>query len=148
MWCRANGATLRSGHAEGADYAFEVGALEACIAYLPWESFGEDRRLPGVAYPVFEASKMADDLVRKVHPAPERLSGAAWRLHGRNTWQVFGPAFHMPSSCLVCWTPGGTVQGGTATAIRLAQVAGIPVFNMFRWSKQDVIDELEELLED
>jgi hypothetical protein len=32
--------TLRSGHAQGADRAFELGAKEKSIIYLPWQTFG------------------------------------------------------------------------------------------------------------
>ena len=42
-FCRENKILLRSGHADGADFAFELGAQEACVAYLPWNGFNRQK---------------------------------------------------------------------------------------------------------
>ena len=34
-----------------------------------------------------------------------------------------------PVDAVTCWTPGGRVVGGTATAMRIAEAYGIPVIN-------------------
>lgn len=39
QWAKQNSHILRSGHAPGADYAFEKGAEQNCIVYLPWNRF-------------------------------------------------------------------------------------------------------------
>ena len=41
-WCKEINFTLRSGHAEGADWFFEQGAQENCTAYLPWAGFNNE----------------------------------------------------------------------------------------------------------
>ena len=62
--------------------------------------------------------------------------------HTRNVFQVLGlvPYMNNASKFLVCWTPCGSktldetcdLTGGTRTAIRLAVIYGIPVFNLAR----------------
>jgi hypothetical protein len=66
-------------------------------------------------------------------PALFRLRGpgtGAPRLFARNAFQVLGLNLSTPSSRVYCWTPGGAVVGGTAIAIRLAQIHNIPVINL------------------
>ena len=43
-----------------------------------------------------------------------------------------------PVSAVVCWTMRGRVEGGTGVAIRLAETAGIPVFNLATMHPRDV----------
>ena len=52
------------------------------------------------------------------------------RLIARNLLQIFGENKETPSSFVVCWTPDGKDSGGTGYAIRAAQKAGIPVYNL------------------
>lgn len=121
------GYTLRSGGAEGADSAFEDGATAKEI-YRP-----ED------------ATPMALKMAAAVHPKWGYCSGYAKRLHARNCFQVLGRELDTPSCMLICWTPdgatcaaectfvpGGVSTGGTATAIRLAELHDVPVRNLAR----------------
>jgi hypothetical protein len=110
---QARGYTLRSGGAVGADQAFEAGAGEAKEIFRP-----ED------------ATEEAMAIAASVHPAWDRCSPIAKRLHGRNAFQVLGRTLDDPSDFVVCWTADGTAIGGTATAIRIAELHGIPVFNL------------------
>lgn len=132
------GWVLRSGAAEGADSAFAAGcdAEPGALAeiYLPWRGFnGSDSAR-------FDVCERALALARSVHPAWERLSPPAMRLHARNCYQVLGAALDAPSRFLVCWTPDGCESaagrsvrtGGTATALALAERAGVPRFNLAR----------------
>jgi len=128
-WCREHKVPLRSGHADGADWAFEQGAQELCIAYLPWRGFNKHLK-SAARTPVCEQPEAVAALVREFHPAPERLSAGVRKLHGRNMFQVLGSRLNQPSSAVVCWTPDGRVVGGTATAIKLALAHGIPVYNL------------------
>jgi len=143
-WCRRNRVPLRSGHADGADWAFELGAQEFCIAYLPWKSFREDY-LSNARRVVYRASPESEALVDRIHPNAGRLMPGARKLHGRNTWQVLGSKLNMPSTALVCWTPGGKSVGGTRTAIVLAQVHGIPVLNLAVRTEPEVLEALDQL---
>jgi len=149
---RAAGGWLRSGGAAGADRAFEEGAQDRCLVYLPWPMKGDEirfHRLTGARCVAFDdAPDTAKDAARKsvdqYHPAPERLSFTGRRLHSRNYFQVMG-FNEQPVSAVVCWTPtvGGRPQGGTAQAIRIANSLDIPVYNMAmeRWGDPEKVLE-------
>lgn len=143
-WCRQKRVPLRSGHADGADWAFEQGAQEFCIAYLPWRGFRVDytSRARNVLY---KPSPETEAWVDRLHPNAGRLMPGARKLHGRNVWQVLGSKLNTPSSALVCWTPGAKLVGGTRTAIVLAQEHGIPVFNLAAQGEEEVLESLYQL---
>lgn len=129
------GYTLRSGGADGADKAFEKGANAAGGAteiYLPWRNFN------GHKSNLCTISKEATALAATIHPAWDRCSQGAKALHARNCYQVLGADLNAPSEFLVCWTPDGIAQGGTATAINLAIKHGIKVINL---GKEKEIEE-------
>lgn len=144
-WCREHHIPLRSGHAEGADWAFEFGAQELCIAYLPWKGFNKHLK-SAAKKPVVEQTVEVTELIRQVHAAPEKLSSGAWKLHGRNVFQILGSTLNKPSTVVVCWTINGAVKGGTATAIRLAQGRGIPVYNLAVAPFDQVMSDLNLML--
>lgn len=130
------GWTLRSGGAVGVDQAFEAGAVRMRPEiYIPWQGF-RNRYVGPYDPPAIllssEDFRLAEERVSQVHPTWEKCGPSAQTLHARNAFQVFGsltvPA--EPSRFVLCWTQDGAVKGGTATAIRLAQNAGIPVFNL------------------
>lgn len=56
LWCRENNIWVRSGHAQGADWAFECGAQENCIAYLPWKGFNTELKSKARFHVVEESS--------------------------------------------------------------------------------------------
>lgn len=143
-WCRDWGVPLRSGHAEGADWAFERGAQELCIAYLPWQRFNDHLRSRARKV-VFSPSEETTEIVRSVHPAPDKLSAGAWKLHGRNVYQILGTRLTKPSSVVVCWTPGGKLIGGTATALALAALKGIAIYNLAVTPAEEVQGVLEAM---
>lgn len=129
--------TLRSGAADGADAAFEAGAVDArgnCDIYLPWRGFN------GHASALHEVSAEALALAQTVHPRWESLGQGPKKLHARNGYQVLGQSLQDPVDFVVCWTADGceskaerrSSTGGTATAIVLAEANGIPVFNLQR----------------
>lgn len=134
--------TLRSGAADGADSAFEQGARDghgACEIYLPWAGFN------GHASQLTKVSPAALEMARSMHPAWDRLSPAAQKLHARNCNQVLGDSLDEPVRMVICWTPDGceskeqrrSTTGGTASAIVLAQAWGVPVFNLFNEASRD-----------
>jgi hypothetical protein len=138
----AAGWTVTSGHADGADYAFERGAKGSCIIYLPWEGFNAG--LPILGRPVVVVGTEAlDDMVREFHRAPGRLSRGGWALMRRNACQILGMDLNEPVDAVVCWTRRGIASGGTGQAMRIAGSRGIPVINMFpEAAATDVIREL------
>jgi hypothetical protein len=126
VWCREHGHIVRSGHAIGADWAFEQGALKNCEVFLPWTTY--NRELPVLGrriLPVLTAAHYAT--VDKYHPAPSRLTSGARSMHARNACQIFGEQLNDPVTAVVCWR---IKSGGTDQAIRIAQGHGIPVLNM------------------
>lgn len=115
--------TLRSGGAPGSDEAFEKGAGDLKEIYLPWKNFN------GSKSPLFNTPAWAEAEASLVHPAWGFLKPSTRKLHARNVCQVLGYD-RTPSGFLVCWTEDGKTEGGTATAIKVAQALKIPVFNL------------------
>lgn len=124
-----NGHFVRSGHAKGADYAFEQGAGVSCLVYLPWTGFNSELPLLGSSYVVHPRIDL-DALVYKFHPNYSKLTKGAFALHRRNGCQILGKKLDRPSTAVVCWTPGGTRGGGTGQALRIAQHYNIPILDM------------------
>ena len=127
----ADGYTLRSGGAKGADTAFSDGCTRKKI-YRPEQ-----------------ATPAALEIASKFHPVWHRLSDYIKRLHGRNAFQVLGLDLKTPSSFLICWTKDGatthadrTIEtGGTGTAISITDHYKIKIFNLQR---MDHIDRLTQ----
>lgn len=127
-----DGWTLRSGCAQGADSAFEWGANNVrglSELYLPWPGF--QSRSADVALLTTPTSE-AVELASRFHPAWERLSDGARKLHGRNAHQILGPDVTSPtvSRFVVCWTPQGKSGGGTGQALRIARHYEVPIFDL------------------
>ncbi len=124
------GLTLRSGAAEGADAMFESGATTELGAdagseiYIPWPRFN------GHDSPLCNQMPEAFAIAERMHPAWHNCSSQARKLHARDVHQVLGEDLCTPSAFVVCWTPGGKIVGGTATAIRVAMDRAIPVHNL------------------
>lgn len=121
------GYTLRSGGADGADAAFETGCdlvRGKKEIFLPWQGFNNSLS------PLWgDIPAKAFDLAASVHPNWKACNQAAKKLHSRNAQQILGINLDSPSDFVICWTPDGTVGGGTATAIRIAQMHHVPVIN-------------------
>lgn len=119
------GYTLNSGGAKGADSAFEYGV----------KSLAKKR--------IFHPENATDEtraIARELHPSPDHLYPHALDLFARNTFQVFGGDLNTPVDFVVCYTKDGCekakdrsqASGGTGQAIAMADLKGIPVFNMSR----------------
>lgn len=144
-WCRKNKIWVRSGHAKGADWAFECGAQEYCITYLPWYGYNADLKSKAKSH-VFVVDAAAMALVEKYHPAAHKLSGSTRSLMARNCYQILGANLDSPVDAVICWTPDGKDVGGTSQAIRIARDYDIPILNMGlpQWDNSDkVIDWLD-----
>ena len=116
----AEGWTVRTGDAQGADNAFKSATKK---------------------HEVYTASHCTSESMRiaqAYHPRWESCSEYARKLHGRSAFQVLGFELNKPSSFLICWTPDGCTNhkerniktGGTGTAISIADANKIEVLNL------------------
>jgi hypothetical protein len=124
----SRGYILRSGGADGADSAFEIGCdlvKGKKEIYIPWPNF--NNKTECTFLPIEEAFKIAS----KIHPVWHKLKDSHKKLHARNVHQILGKNLLSPVKFVVCWTSDGTAKGGTATAINLAMSYGIPVYNLY-----------------
>lgn len=135
---------LRSGFADGADMAFWRGAHDKAVTnFIPWPGFNAaPRNDPRFVVPVFTPHLMS--IAEQVHPVWNKLADSVRRLHSRNVCQVLGEDLNTPSLMVVCWTEGGKGGGGTGQAIRIANLYGIPVFDLARESDKDALAEFVE----
>jgi hypothetical protein len=111
-----SGYILRSGHAQGADQAFEVGVTlkENKEIYTPKDA-------------TFEAIKLA----AQYHPYWDRCDDIVRKLHGRNSMIILGKNLKEPVNFVICFTPDGKNSGGTGIALNIAEGHNIPVFNLY-----------------
>lgn len=117
---------LRSGGAEGADTAFDKGAIKAEI-FLPWNGFN-GHYVDHERY-FYVENHEADKFARKYHPNGSNLSSPVLKLMKRNCFQVLGPKLNDPADFILCWTEEGSGKGGTGQAIRIANDYNIPVYD-------------------
>jgi len=134
------GMILRSGGAAGADTAFERG-----VDY--WYHYLQSDKIP-VPKEIFYANDIdgsvtalhAMNEAKQYHKAWSRLNAFVKKLHARNVFQILGKDLKTPVLFVICWTLDGCVHdstrtiytGGTGTAISVASMHGIPVFNLKR----------------
>lgn len=140
------GFILRSGHAPGADKAFENGCDKANgkkEIYLPWKNFeGSNSNL------IVDNPK-AYEIAQKYHPYWHNLKQGARKLQARNSHQVLGLDLEIPSKFIICWTKNGKGSGGTGQALRIAKAYEIPVFDAGKFDNVDEVrKELKEFLRD
>ena len=87
-------------------------------------------------------------VVARHHPAWESCGRGARSLQGRNHPIIHGvrnAGSDRRVDAVFCWTPDGRLTGGTATGIRMARAAGVPVLNMARCSEQQVLASLSAI---
>jgi len=142
------GMHCRSGSADGADTAFEYGALDhGCkfTSYLPWDKFNDRKAGKNhICAPKLDNYREAHYIASQVHSGWNSLSRGAKALHARNVYQVIGTTLDTPSLILVCWAKPlakGGVVGGTNTAVQLAKRCNVDVFNL--WNDKDLHDLIE-----
>jgi hypothetical protein len=93
-----------------------------------------------------ETHKMCLKVMGEAHW--KRCDAWARGMHSRNCHQIFGYDLKNPVDAVVTWTPNGNVVGGTATALKLAMDAGIPIFNLGRIDQDNVKMEIRQFLLD
>lgn len=133
---REKGMILRSGHAPGADLAFENGAYGKAEIYLPWPAFNAATHIQGMT--IYSPSEEALTIASNYHPAWSSLKHSSRSLMACNVHQVLGASCDSPAKAVICWTPDGSLDGsssksgGTGQALRIAKAYAIPVFNLAR----------------
>ena len=127
QWFGERGHILRSGHAAGADSAFERGCVKVhgkMEIYLPWRGFN------GSASPLIcQENDGSAEIARTFHPHFDMLGQGAQKLQARNSYQILGYGLNKPADFVICWTKGGLGRGGTGQALRIANHYGIPIFD-------------------
>lgn len=111
--------------------------------YLPWKDF--NGRLSSVSgyYDLgfLSNSNEAVRIAEQTHPAWDRCSQGAKKLHTRNVYQLLGLDLRTPSKFVICWAePAGTkghVKGGTATAVKLGIDNGAEIINLYHKEAQE-----------
>lgn len=132
---------LRSGHAAGADQAFEDGcdSVEGKKEiFLPWKDFN------GSTSTFYILTDKAEEIAKKFHPGWDNLSDGSKKLHIRNSYQILGSNCDDPVLFVVCY--GNPELGGTSQALRIAKSYSIPIFN-FYYEEVENKDIMRELIE-
>jgi hypothetical protein len=130
------GYVLRSGGADGADSAFEMGAERKEI-YLPWKGFNSNKS------PLYTPSVEAHLMAEQFHPAWNKCSQGAKKLHARNCHQVLGRDLRTPSKFLVCYHND---SGGTLQTVRIARNKLVLVYNLRdQWDVERLQEKLKEI---
>jgi hypothetical protein len=140
------GYILRSGHAEGADSAFEYGCDMVSgnkEIYIPWSGFENSNSK------LIVSDKRAFEIAEKYHPYWFNLKQGARKLQARNSHQVLGLDLETPSNFIICWTKNGSGSGGTGQALRIAKDYNIPIFDAGNYKDIDIAKlKLKEFLLD
>jgi len=159
-WLEAEGYSLNSGHANGADKAFEgVRMKYDTTTGIPvrnkqingnWISTDKNGnvipennlKFHNPEYKITNKNIFtADDandkvrtIAKEIHPAGANLSGYSLDLHARNTFQVFGKNLDKPVDFVIFYAKESKnplrPDGGTGQAVEMARRKGIPTVNM------------------
>lgn len=122
----AEGYILRSGGAIGCDLWFEEGVPNK----KDKEIFYSKKCPPGEDPKFYNVDEKALTMAKRIHPKWDAMGSGGQGLHARNTYQVLGRDHDQPVDFVMCWTFKGAAEGGTRTAIMVAQENNIPVFNL------------------
>ena len=136
---------LASGGADGADTAFAAGTpAEQRTVWLPWPRYN-GLSGPDCLVPTPDRLRECFAIAERLHPAWDRCSAGARKLHARNVAILLGPNLDRPVDAVVCWTENGAVTGGTGMGLRIAAEHGIPIFNLGSMTMKEAWDKLQAL---
>lgn len=135
---------VRSGHAEGADQAWELGHDPAQREiYLPWNGFNNGQ---GKGVYVSPSSPALVAVAQLIHPRWDFLSQGAQKLMMRNVSIILGPQLDDHVKFVAYWSATREVQGGTGNAVKLATAYGIPAYNIAFEDEQEEMTALINVL--
>ena len=145
---------FRYGGASGPDLAFQNGAERFCRdsnlspsyyqrVYLPHNGFNGLKENAGRGIIDFQRTanyNKAISIARKFYRTRATSGWPDWmqNLMGRNTYQILGEDLQTLSSCVICYTKDGSLDGrsktsgGTGQALRIARFHNVPIFNLQR----------------
>ena len=125
------GFVLRSGGAKGADSSFESGHMTSHNepAALPPEIYLPFKRFNGNKSMLYGTCIKSHTIASKYHPRWSNLSSTVRSFHARNVYQLLGKDLKSPVAFILCWTPKGSITGGTGQTLRMAQDYDIPILN-------------------
>ncbi len=144
------GFILRSGGANGADYAFETGCDSEDgnkEIFIPWEGFNGSKSL------LFNIPDKAFEIAKDVYGINRwgNCKDSVKKLMARTIMQITGADLVDPCEFVICWTPDGCTTkeartpktGGTGQAIAYADTLKIPIYNLAnQLSKHFLLDFL------
>jgi hypothetical protein len=127
----------RTGGADACDQWGEEVAIESEI-FIPFAKFRPDLMDNPPAHKKViktwllpkEIKDKAMEMAEEVSPHLKFARYGARVMHGRNPFQILGKDLNDPDDFVLCYTKHGKIEGGTATAIKLALKYNIPVFNL------------------
>lgn len=122
---------LRSGHAKGADRAFEDGCDSVNGKK---EIFTAKSNIPNDAFVIAET----------FHPAWQNCDHFVRKLHARNGMIILGEDLKTPIDFCIAYAPGDLEWGGTSQALRICKHYGIPYYNLFKSENVSIIEHFLE----
>lgn len=137
----AEGYLLRSGHADGADQAFQLGAGKLSRVYLPWPSYNQNVQVLGNKIVPENWALHHEAAIH--HPIWDDLSQGVQKLLARNVAILLGSRMDDPVDFVICWTPQGRQIGGTGHALSVAIKYDIPIYNL---GKEGELERLTDML--
>lgn len=129
------GFTLRSGHAEGADKAFEKGSNQKEV-YVPWSTFnGFSGDFVEFDEDLKKFTAKEFDKYRKGQAEWIHIKEPVQKIMMRNVKQIIGEDVNNPklSDFVICWADTdeqGNVVGGTGFTVWVAKKFNIPILNI------------------
>jgi hypothetical protein len=114
---------VRSGNAEGTDQVanFWAGLSSILVGhYLPWSNYNIHLRIEGVKY-IYEPTTMFDELILQLFPHMANQKPSVWNLVRRNCQIVMGTNGKSLVDIVFWHTASGSLEGGTAYAVKLAR---------------------------
>lgn len=130
-WLEKKGYLLRSGGALGCDKVFEEAVSKQNAQIFKMNDATNESMLHAA----------------KFHPAWNKLNLIVKKLHGRNSMIIMGEKLDNPVDFVLCYTTDGKASGGTGQGIRVANYYNIPVFNLYKKSKNDFVKFFNSLQE-
>ncbi|MGL4800502.1 MAG: hypothetical protein ACRCWY_14070, partial [Cellulosilyticaceae bacterium] len=139
---------LRSGGADGADLACELGCDKSNgkkDIFIPWKGFNKSKSL------LYDITPNHFKIAAFFHPDWDSLKDSVKRLHARNVSQILGQDLDMLSAFVVCYTPNGKGSGGTGQALRIAKHYKVRIFDAGAYAnwglfKQEVLAYAKEVV--
>jgi hypothetical protein len=134
---------LRSGGADGADMACELGSYDHLKEiFLPYKKFNKNES--PLYLEAFDPQLVANayEMAKKYRPGLEEAGKPTHKFMTRNMMQIHGLHLADPVDFVLCWTKNGKDIGGTGAAIRCAWDHGIEVFNIYNPKEKEAFLDL------